>query len=391
MHDIVAFCPVGLERILAEEARRLGLVPSDRSAGRVTLSADGRGLALGLMALRTADRLLLRVASFDAPDFDSLFEGVRKLPWERWAAREDKVSVGKVRSRDSRLSASTAVQSVVHKAVYARLGQAYKTSRLPETGAEREIRVDLEDDRCEILVDLSGEALSKRGWRTEAVEAPLRETVAAGLLFLSGWTRKLPLRDPYCGSGTIAIEAALYALDKAPNLNRAFAWQGMPCFEKAPFESAREELSKRVRNDVMVDIVGSDRDPAAVGIASRNAERAGVGGFVRFAKSEAADLAPKEGQKPGVIFGNPPYGLRIGSREEAEASWREAGSLRERFPGWSLGFIVNAEDFPAIFGAKPATSRKIAAGNEPLWFHWFPADSSTNSAAETERRGRKKE
>lgn len=367
-----AICPVGLEKVLAQELSRIGSKSQSRSPGRLLFQADARGVARALCTLRTADRLLAAPGNFHAPDFDSLYEGMRALPWEHWIGKGDRVTIVRVRTRASKLEAQTSIQSVAHKAIYERLGRIYRVSRLAETGPEREIRIYMDDDLCSPFVDLSGAPLYKRGWRTESVEAPMRETVAAGLLFLSGWTRKRPLRDPFCGGGTIAIEAAHWARDEAPNLRRPFAWETMPSFEPAALKEVRGELEARIRRDVTADIRGSDLDDRAIKIAGANARRAGVTDLVRFEKRDMEETS-SEGLEDGLILANPPYGLRMGNEEEAEAVWKAAGGLRDRYPGWSFGFIANREDFPTFFGARPVSSRPILAGAEKLYFHWYPA------------------
>ncbi len=373
---LAALCPVGLEKVLIQELSRMEIDAESRDPGRVGFRADPRGTARALCSLRTADRLLAAPGSFHARDFDSLFEGMRSLPWERWVGRTDRVTIVRVRSRGSALEAQTSVQAVAHKGIYDRLGRVYRVSRMPETGPTREVRVYLEDDLCTPLLDLSGDPLYKRGWRTESVEAPLRETVAAGLLFLSGWTRKRPLRDPFCGGGTLAVEAALWARDEAPNLRRRFAWETMPSFDPAALREIRGELEARIRRDIRADILGTDRDDTAVAVARANARRAGVGDLARFERLDMEESA-SGGLLEGLVLANPPYGLRMGTEAEAEETWRKAAGLRERYPGWSFGFITNREDFPSHFGIRASSSRSILAGSEKLWFHWFPAASGS--------------
>ncbi len=382
-----AICPVGLEKVLAQEIARLGMPIRSKSRGRVLFPADPRGAARALCSLRTADRVLAAPGSFHAPDFDSLYEGMRALSWEEWIGKNDRVTIVRVRSRSSALEAQTSIQSVAHKAIYERLGRVYRLARLPESGPEREVRIYLEDDLCSPLVDLSGEPLYKRGWRAESVEAPLRETIAAGLLFLTGWTRKRPFRDPFCGGGTLAIEAALWARDEAPNLRRPFAWETMPSFSPPALKEVRGELEARIRKDAEADILGSDSDEQAVKISASNARRAGVGGLVRFERRPMEESSA-EGACGGLVLSNPPYGLRIGTEKEAEETWTRSGGLRERYPGWSFGFVANREDFPSFFGARPSSSRTLQAGAERLWFHWYPADSG--SGGQTPRDGKGK-
>lgn len=370
---LAAVCPVGLEKVLSQELSRIGLARQGRSPGRLLFQADARGVARALCSLRTADRVLAAPGSFHAPDFDSLYEGIRALPWEEWIGRNDRVTIVRVRSHSSALEAQTSIQSVAHKAIYERLGRVYRLTRLPEIGPEREVRIYMDDDLCSPFVDLSGSPLHKRGWRREAGEAPLRETVAAGLLFLAGWTRKQAFRDPFCGSGTLAIEAALWARNEAPNLHRSFAWETMPSFVPKALAEVREELSAEVRKDITADILGSDLDERAVQIAQANAKRAGVQDLVRFERLSLEE-ASSGAAEHGLILTNPPYGIRMGTTEEAEEIWKRAGGLRQRFPGWSYGFIVNREDFQDFFGARPVSKRAILSGAEGLWFHWYPAE-----------------
>ena len=191
----MALCALGLEKVLNNELGKIGLEVAGRAPGRVFFRADLKGLFRANLELRTAERILLVAARYAAPDFDALFEGARRPVWERFFHREDRLVIERVRSRESRLEAQTSIQSVVHKAIYERLGKFYKIGRLPETGRTRSLRVYLERDECVIGLDLSGEALHKRGWRKAAGEAPLKETVAAGVLLLAGWNRRLPLQS----------------------------------------------------------------------------------------------------------------------------------------------------------------------------------------------------
>ncbi|HSV56730.1 MAG TPA: hypothetical protein VLH39_06440, partial [Magnetospirillaceae bacterium] len=344
-----AICPVGLEKVLSRELSLLGLQPETRVPGRLSFRADTPGLARALCSLRTADRILAAPGGFHAPDFDSLFEGMRALPWERWIGKSERPVIVRVRSRFSALQAQTSIQSVAHKAIFERLSSAWRVARHSDVGTAREVRIYFDDDLCTPLVDLSGEPLYRRGWRTESVYAPLRETVAAGLLFLAGWTRKRPLRDPFCGSGTIAVEAALWARDEAPNLRRRFAWETMPCSDPGALRDVRAELEARIRRDVRADILGSDRDEGAAAIALANARRAGVEGLARFERLDMEEASAGVAAE-GLVLSNPPYGLRVGTEAEARDVWRRASGLRDRFPGWSLGFVANREDFPVYFG-----------------------------------------
>jgi putative N6-adenine-specific DNA methylase len=377
----IALCAIGLEKVCQAEIERIGLPALGREAGRVRFALAGPGgAAASLMranlCLRTAERVLIEAGRFPAPDFDALFEAARALPWELFFGREDRLVVERVRTRYSRLAAQTSIQSVVHKAVYARLGAAYGLARLPETGKARGLRAYLDSDECVLGLDASGEALHKRGYRLASGAAPLKETIAAGLLFLSGWNRRLPLLDPFCGSGTIAIEAAFLAMDRAPGLGRSFGFEDMPfALSAAEARAASDEAraaEDRVRRDAEFRIAASDSDPAAVEAARANAERAGVGGLLELSVAAAEDARPTAGR--GSMICNPPYGERLGSVQEARELYRRMGEARSSFPGWGLGFITNSDDFGSWFGRAARHPRKIVNGAEEQWFHWYPPE-----------------
>lgn len=335
------------------------------------------------LCLRCAERILVEVGRFHAENFDELFEAVRALPWELYFRRDDRLVIERVRLRDSALAAQTSVQSIAHKAVYERLGRVFNLSRLPESGAERSLRIYIESDQCLVGLDASGEALHRRGYRRATTEAPLKETVAAGIIFLSGWNRRIPLVDPFCGSGTIAVEAALYAMDRAPGLGRAFALEGMPFAQSASLRAEVEAARSRVRRDVEFRIVGTDSDPRALEAARANAALAGVAAGLEFRKGRAEDSSPD--YESGYLLGNPPYGERLGTVADAEALYRRMGEMAGRFSGWGLGFIVNRPDFGDFFGYEAPKRHKIVNGAEEQWFHWYPADIALKPALHAER------
>ncbi len=366
----IALCALGLEKVLQAELERLGFKAEGREAGRVCFSADAAGLFRANLCLRTAERVLLEVKRFPAPDFDALFEGARSAPWELFFAPEDKLVIERVRCNNSRLAAQTAVQSVAHKAIYEKLGAVHGLSRLPETGSQRSLRVYIDDDVCSMGLDLSGEALHKRGYRTASGEAPLKETIAAALLFLSGWNHKLALLDPFCGSGTLLIEAGLLGLNMAPGLDRSFAIENMPIGELSIFQAEREAARSRIVKDDDLVLVGSDEDAEVLRIARENAERAGLGGRIKFSVGKAEDAAPIGAE--GLLIANPPYGERMGTEEEALDLYRRLSPLKDRFKGWGIGFVTNRADFGQYFGRRAVSEHRFLNGSEEQWFHWYP-------------------
>jgi putative N6-adenine-specific DNA methylase len=368
----IAICALGLEKVLQSEIEHIGLKAAGREPGRVHFelgSSPAAALMRANLCLRCAERVLVEAGRFHAENFDELFEQVRNLPWELYFRRDDKLVIERVRLRNSKLAAQTSVQAVAHKAIYERLGGVFNLGRLPESGVARSLRVYIEDDQCLLGLDSSGEALHKRGYRRNTVEAPLKETVAAGMLFLSGWNRRIPLLDPFCGSGTIGVEAALYAMDRAPGLGRAFALEGMPFAQAREVGGEVEAAKSRVRRDAEFRITCSDSDPRALEAARANAALAGVAAGMEFRKARAEEAVPE--YETGHLLCNPPYGERIGTVGEAEELYRRMGEASERFAGWGLGFIVNRPDFGDYYGRYATTKTKIVNGAEEQWFHWF--------------------
>lgn len=370
----IALCALGLERVCSAELKRLGLAESGREAGRIHFSLGqdpASSLEKANLWLRTAERVLVEAGTFPARDFDELFESVRTIPWELYFKPDGAPVIERVRIKDSKLSAQTAVQSVSHKAIYERLGRAYKLQRLPETGFSAGIRIYLDKDTCTIGVDCSGDALHKRGYRRATGPAPLKETVAAGTLLLAGWTRRQAFLDPFCGSGTLAIEAALFALDMAPGLGRKFLLESMPFAAGNSPNREREKARAAVRTDVDFRIRASDSDPAAIAAAKANAGLAGVGDLIEFSVADAEDSSPFA--VSGSLICNPPYGERLGTPAESEELYRRLGAVSGSFDGWGLGFVTNRQDFGKYFGRRASSERRIVNGAEEQWFHWYPA------------------
>ncbi|MDR1306199.1 MAG: class I SAM-dependent RNA methyltransferase [Treponema sp.] len=402
----VALCAVGAEKIAAQELRKLGLEVAESGFGRVRFRSGLGGLYRALMAMRTADRILLEAAGFPARDFDGLFEGTRAVPWEDYLGRDMGLVVDKVRSSRSVLKAETSIQAVVHKAAAERLCGVRGIRRLPDDGKKAELRVYVEKDRVSLLLDLSGEPLFKRGYRPEGGTAPLRETTAAALLLLALWRRKFPLYDPFCGSGTILAEAALYAWDAAPGLGRRFALGDLLIADSALEESIRAELRGRVNFDRTIRIAGSDQDPRAVSLAVSNLRRARdlalggeagrpggpelpelpelrvlpmeearspFGGMVRDAATVPAPVSVPVpgGETGGFIITNPPYGKRLGEPGEAEACYAGMSRLRRGFPGWKLGVITNHPGFESFFGRGADSCKEISNGAARSYFFQY--------------------
>ena len=349
----------GLEGLCADELRRLGLSDVRAENGRVLCAARPADIPRVNLNLRTGERVLVLLGSFPAGDFDALFEGVRALPWEDFLPRDAAFPV-KGHCLNSALHAVPACQSIVKKAVAARLGAKYGLEQLPETGSLYQIQFAIMKDTASLYLDTTGAGLHKRGYRAVGVVAPLRETLAAAMVMLSKYRGRDPFCDPFCGSGTIAIEAALIAKNRAPGLDRSFSaqkWGFIPT--GAWMEAADEAMDKEF--DGAYDIWGGDIDPRAVAIARSNAEKAGVEDLVRF---EVADALSFHREEPyGKLVTNPPYGERIMEKKEAEDLYRGFGKAFRALPdGWTLSLLSSHTEFERTFGRNADRKRKLYNG-----------------------------
>jgi putative N6-adenine-specific DNA methylase len=377
MYNAVALCAVGAEKVVSNEIKKMGLIVAGSGFGRVRFRADIAGLYQALLGLRAADRVLLEAAVFPAADFDALFEGTRNVLWENLVPAHLGFKVAKVRSSRSRLQAETSIQSVVHKAAADRLCKAYGLARLPEDAQMAEVRVYIEKDAVSLLLDLSGEPLYKRGYRKEGGVAPLRETTAAAMLLLSGWKRKYPLYDPFCGSGTILIEALMYAWDMAPGLGRRFALNDLLIADNAVEETVRNELRGRINFERTIRIAGSDEDAKSVSIAASNVERLRkIHPDIQTTPVELKATPMQEARpcwgvgsgewgvenESGFIVTNPPYGKRLGDPSASERLYGDMAALGRHFPQWKLAVITDHPGFESFFGKKANSCREIKSG-----------------------------
>ena len=391
VYNLAAFCAAGTEKVLSNELFKMGIkTAGNASFGKVLFSADLEGIYKALIGLRTADRVLLVAASIpDAKDFDVLFDGVSAVPWEKLIPQNIGVKIVKVRSHASQLAAETSIQAVTHKAIAKRLCDAYHISRLPDFSLCAEVRVHIERDHAEIMLDLSGEPLFKRGYRIAGGDAPLRETTAAAIILLSLWKRKLPLYDPFCGSGTIVIEAAMYAWNMAPNIGRRFALCKLGLANGALEKKVRAAFLSGVNFENTIRIYASDRDSAALENAQSNLRRAYalaqgispndnvlsppefVPALPRFKCVSFEDAVPPEDTEPGLVLTNPPYGRRLGDRTGAEETYRKMAALRSHFPSWRIAVITDHEGFESHFGAKASSCKEITNGAVKTYLYQY--------------------
>ena len=349
----------GLEGLCADELRRLGLPQVKAENGRVCCKARPEDIPRVNLNLRTGERVLLAVGLDHAADFEALFEGAKALPWEDFIPREGAFPV-KGHSLNSQLHAVPAIQAVLKKALAARLGAKYGMDTLPESGALYQVQFSIMADQVTLMLDTSGAGLHKRGYRAVGVVAPLRETLAAAMVLLSRYRGRDPFCDPFCGSGTIPIEAALIAKNRAPGLNRAFSAQKWRWLDSGLWlQAADEAMDKEFHGDY--DIWGGDIDPKAVAIARDNAVKADVEDVVRF---EVADAARFHRDAPaGRVVTNPPYGERILEKREAEELYRAFGRAVRTLPeGWRVSVLSSHTEFERTFGRTAEKKRKLYNG-----------------------------
>ena len=361
MNDLTFAVPTlfGLEGLCADEMRRLNLEGVQAENGRVLCRGSALDIARLNLNLRTGERVLLVLGSFPADNFDALFEGTKALPWERFIPREGQFPV-KGHCLNSALHAVPACQAIVKKAVAARLGEKYGLNTLPETGALYQIQFSIMKDTATLMLDTSGAGLHKRGYRAHGVVAPLRETLAAAMVMLSRYKGRDPLCDPFCGSGTIPIEAALIAKNRAPGLNRTFSAQKWAFVDKKLWlEAADQAMDQEFDGDY--EIWGGDLDPDAVELAQHNAELAEVDDVVHFDVDDARTF--HWGGLYGRVVTNPPYGERIMERKEAEELYRAFGKAWAKFPdGWKLYLLSSHTEFERTFGKQADKKRKLYNG-----------------------------
>ena len=392
MHTLVALCAVGAEKILGNELKLLGYKLARNAPGRVTFVGDDDALFRTNLCLRTADRVYLQMAAFDAQDFDQLFDGVYAISWQDFLRKDSRVVVDKVRCYKSTLNSEHSIQGMVQKAIYTKLGDIWRMQTLPESGEEVDVRVYLDEDRAYVLLDLSGLPLHKRGYRTDGGIAPLRETTAAILLQLMLWRRKMPFHDPFCGSGTLPIEATLYAYNVAPGFGRRFALEQLPIFDSRRALEIKRSEAEKIRTDVEVRVTGTDIDPQAVERARLNAEHACVMAGRALNLIDKSDKVPRPDfavagfaditapYEQGLIIANPPYGERLGDADQAQQLYRAMGALFDSFKGWQVGVITAHKKFQECIGRYATTLKSLKAGNLDTIFYMYTGEEKQRGA-----------
>ncbi len=369
-YELIAPCHFGLEAVLKKEIYDLGYEITKVEDGRVTFEGDEEAICRTNIFLRTAERVLLKAGQFHAETFEELFQGIRNIPWEAYIPEDGKFWVAKASSIKSKLFSPSDIQSVVKKAMVERLKQKYHTNWFQESGAEYPLRLFLMKDEVVAGIDTSGNSLHKRGYRRLTSKAPVTETLAAALLMLTPWKGDRILVDPFCGSGTFPIEAAMMAANIAPGMEREFQaekWTNL--IERKLWQEGIEEAGDLIHREIVTDIQGYDIDGEIVKAARENARLAGVDHLIHFQQRPVSELShPK---KYGFLISNPPYGERMEEKEALGGLYTEIGEAMGRLDSWSTYLLTSYEDAEKYIGRKADKNRKIYNGMLKTYFYQF--------------------
>ena len=368
--EFIAPCHFGLEAVLKREIQNLGYEISAVEDGRVSFYGDINAVCRANIFLRTAERVLLKAGQFKAVTFEELFEKTKEIPWEKYILKNGKFWVAKAASVKSKLFSPSDIQSIMKKAMVKRLQEKYHVEWFPEDGASYPVRVFLMKDIVTVGIDTSGISLHKRGYREVSGKAPITETLAAALILLTPWKKDRILVDPFCGSGTFPIEAAMIAVNIAPGMNRSFmAEEWTDLVPKKGWYEAIDEANDLICDDIETDIQGYDLDGDVIKIARRNAREAGVDHLIHFQERDVKDL--RHPKKYGFIITNPPYGERLEDKKDLPALYKAFGESFRRLDSWSAYMITSYEDAERYFGRKADKNRKIYNGMLKTYFYQF--------------------
>lgn len=370
LYEFLAPCHFGTESVLKREITDLGYEIASTEDGRVSFWGDEAALCRANLFLRTTERVLLVIGRFHAVTFEELFEKTKVLPWERYIPEDGKFWVTKANSVKSKLFSPSDIQRIMKKAMVERLKQSYKKEWFPEDGAAFPVRVSIMKDEVTVGLDTSGESLHKRGYRKLAAKAPITETLAAALIMLTPWKADRILVDPFCGSGTIPIEAAMLGANIAPGLNREFlAEDWVHLIPKKAWYDAVNEAEDLVKRDAVMQIQGYDIDDGIIKAARQNAVDAGVSEYIHFQKRPVSEL--RHAKKYGFVITNPPYGERLEEKNALPALYREFGTAFAGLDAWSCYMITAYEEAEKYFGRKADKNRKIYNGMIKTYFYQF--------------------
>lgn len=368
--EFIAPCHFGLEAVLKREITDLGYEIVSVEDGRIIFRGDQTALAKANIFIRTAERIMIKVGSFKAVTFDELFEGTKALSWDAYLPKDAKFWVTKATTNKSKLFSSSDIQSIVKKAIVDKLQGIYHTSWFEETGAEYPIRVFILKDMVTIALDTSGTSLHKRGYRQLVGKAPISETLAAALIMLTPWNKDRILIDPFCGSGTFPIEAAMIGANIAPGMNREFTaenWKNIA--PKKIWYDAVMEAEDLILRDIEMNIQGYDLDSGIIKCAMQNAREAGVDEYIHFQQRDMRELSSPK--KYGFIITNPPYGERLEEKSDLPKLYKDIGKAFSRLDTWSKFIITSYEDAERYLGKKATKNRKIYNGMIKSYFYQY--------------------
>lgn len=368
--ELIAPCHFGLESVLKKEIVDLGYEITEVEDGRVTFCGDVEAVCRANVFLRTAERILWKVGSFHATTFEELFEKTREIPWENYIPKDGKFWVAKAASVKSKLFSPSDIQSIMKKAMVKRLQAKYGIDWFQEDGSSYPVRVFLKKDVVTVGIETSGASLHKRGYRAIAGKAPITETLAAALILLTPWRKDRILVDPFCGSGTFPIEAAMIGANIAPGMNRSFLseeWENL--IPRQAWYRTIDEAHDGIRQQVEMDIQGYDADPQVVRVARNNAAEAGVEAYIHFQEREVSRLS--HSGKYGFVITNPPYGERLEEKKDLPALYRTLGERMKEMSTWSTYMITSYEEAEQYFGRKADKNRKIYNGMLKTYFYQF--------------------
>lgn len=366
--EFIASTLFGVEAITAREVKELGYKDVTVENGKVTFVGDEMALCRSNLWIRTAERIYVKIGEFTATTFEEFFEGTKALPWEDWIPEDGRFPVEGY-SIKSKLFSVSDCQAIVKKAVVERLKKKYKKEWFEENGATYKIKFSLMKDKVTLMIDTSGDGLHKRGYRVISNEAPLRETLAAAMIMLSFWKPDRPLIDPFCGSGTIPIEAAMIGINLAPGLKRQFVSEKWWRISSKLWKEAREEAVGAIKKDITLNIKGYDIDENAIKLSKDNARKAGVEKYITFENISLKDL--KTDDKYGVIICNPPYGERMGELKEVEKLYKEMGKVFKKLDMWSFYILTSHEKFEKLFGREASKKRKLYNGMLKAYYYQY--------------------
>lgn len=366
--ELIATTTFGLEAVCKRELSDLGFENIKVENGKLIFPAEIKDIPKANIWLRTADRVLLKMGEFKALTFDELFEKTKALPWDEWIP-EDGNFVVEGKSVSSKLFSISDSQRIVEKAIVEKLKTKYDVTWFEKTGAKYTVEVSLLKDIATLTIDTSGEGLHKRGYRDRAGDAPLKETLAAAMILLSYWNKERTLLDPFCGSGTIPIEAAMIGKNIAPGLDRAFAAEEWPNIDKEYWTTTKREAFKAIDNDVVLDILGCDIDKRSILRARDNAANLGLEEDIQFFMKDMREVDLKN--EYGVVITNPPYGERMGDKEEVQKLYTDLGLKFRELDTWSMYIITSDEEFEKLYGKKADKKRKLYNGRIKVDYYQF--------------------